>query len=182
MEDKFLLVSLKEEKSKKLAEAISNKTSRKIIDYLTEKKESTESEISKELEIPLPTAHYNLKLLQQAKLVETKEFFWSKKGKEMKVYKLSNKLVVIAPSNDSSLLEKLKSVLPIALVGTFLGLILKLFQNRSLNSFTQEAATDSAKLIIATPEKTNFLLSLNIEWFLIGLYLAILLFLIFKKK
>ena len=211
MEDEtFLLVSLKEEKSKKIAEAISNKTSRKIIDYLTEKKEATESEISAKLEIPLPTVHYNIELLKEAKLIETKEFFWSKKGKEMKVYKLSNKIVIISPSDDKNVMDKLKSILPIAIIGTFLGIILKLIQNSKLKAlevtqeklnqaipdtgrvgqeaFEQEVLqiTQNATGTVPTPLSGGVIYSINVTWFLIGLYLALLLILfwnvIFSKR
>ena len=63
----FLLVSLKENKAKKLAEVISNKTCRKMLDYLAEKKHVTESEIAKELKIPISTVHYNLDNLHKQK-------------------------------------------------------------------------------------------------------------------
>src|SRR3989344_7101832 len=125
-EDKFLMLSLNEEKSKQLAEAISNKSARKIIDYLTDHEEATETELSEKLNLPLPTVHYNIKALKEARLVSSREFYWSQKGKKMRVYKLSNKLVIIAPSNDITLIEKLKSIMPAAVIGTLFAGIVKL--------------------------------------------------------
>jgi DNA-binding transcriptional ArsR family regulator len=58
--EKFLLVSLKEDEAKKLAQVISNDTSRKILDFLASRKDATETEIATHLEMPLSTTHYNL--------------------------------------------------------------------------------------------------------------------------
>ena len=66
MSEKFVLVSLEENKAKKLAEVISNSTARKILDYLSEIEEAPESQIAKALKIPLNTAHYNLQNLKKS--------------------------------------------------------------------------------------------------------------------
>ena len=109
----FMLVSLKEDKAKKLAQAISSPTCRKILDYLANK-EATETEIADKLKIPISTVHYNLSQLKESKLVETEEFHYSKKGKEVLHYKLANKYIIIAPKESSaSLLESLKTLLPV---------------------------------------------------------------------
>ncbi len=112
----FMLVSLEEEKARKLAQVISNNTSRKILDYLAKKK-ATETELSKELGIPISTVHYNLKHLVENKLVESEEYHYSEKGREVLHYSLANKYVIIAPKRvDGSLKEKLKSIIP-AVIG-----------------------------------------------------------------
>ncbi|MDO8480887.1 MAG: winged helix-turn-helix domain-containing protein [Nanoarchaeota archaeon] len=109
--EKFLLVSLKEEESKQLAQVISNPTARKILDALAEK-EYTESDLAKELLVPISTVHYNLQALVKAKLVEAEEFHYSEKGKEVLHYKLANKYIIIAPKSTFGIREKLKSILP----------------------------------------------------------------------
>ena len=58
-------IKLEDEKSKELATIISNSTSRKILNYLSTKDEVSESDISKELKLPLSTIHYNLKQLKK---------------------------------------------------------------------------------------------------------------------
>src|SRR3989344_3588410 len=108
--EKFLLVSLKEDKAKKLAQVISNDTSRKILDYLAEK-EATESDLAKTLEVPISTIHYNLKALMDAGIIEVEEFHYSQKGKEVNHYKLANKYIIIAPKGTYGIKEKLKSIL-----------------------------------------------------------------------
>ena len=111
--EKFLLVSLNESKAKELAQAVSNETCRKILEFLADN-ETTATELSKELDIPLPTVHYNIQLLQKAGLVASDEYHYSSKGKEVNHYKLANKYIIIAPKSTYGIKEKLKSVLPVA--------------------------------------------------------------------
>ncbi len=113
--EKFLLLSLKEDKAKKLAQVISNETSRKILDYLAEK-EATESELAEKLNIPISTVHYNLQAIMDGGLVIAEEFHYSKKGKEVLHYKLANKYIIIAPKTVHGIKTKLKTILPVALI------------------------------------------------------------------
>ena len=73
MSEKFILVSLEDEKAKKLANIISNDTCRKILDYLGDK-DSSESDIAAALSLPLSTGHYNIQNLHEHGLVEIKDF------------------------------------------------------------------------------------------------------------
>ena len=114
-EETFLLVSLKGDEAKKLAQAISNTTCRKILAFLATQT-ATESEISKSLNIPISTVHYNLKQLEHTKLVDAKEFHYSEKGKEVNHYSLAKKYVIIAPRTSENMKNKLKRILPIALI------------------------------------------------------------------
>ena len=112
--ENFILVSLKGDQSKKLAHSISNETCRKILNYLSETETATETDISKNLEMPISTAHYNLQLLRENGLVETKEYHYSKKGREILHYSLANKMIIIAPRASEKFLDKLKTILPVA--------------------------------------------------------------------
>ena len=147
--EKFLLVSLKEEESKHLAQVISSDTARKILDTLAEK-EHTESDLAKELSIPLSTVHYNLQALLKAKLVEAEEFHYSAKGKEVLHYKLANKYIIIAPKSTFGIKEKLKSILPVlalAIAGTW---IFTLLQNTGMRVESVRFAAD--KMAVPTQE------------------------------
>ncbi|MDP7116511.1 MAG: winged helix-turn-helix domain-containing protein [Candidatus Woesearchaeota archaeon] len=118
----FLLVSLQEDKAKKLAQVVSNESCRKILDYLSDH-EATETDLSEKLGVPLSTVHYNLQHLQKASLVVVDEFHYSEKGKEVNHYKLANKYIIIAPKSTHGISEKLKSILPVGLIalgGAFL--------------------------------------------------------------
>ena len=122
--DKFLLISLEDEKSKAVAEVLSSKTCKKIISFLAETKEASEKDLSEKLGIPMNTAEYNLKKLVSSGFVQKRNnFFWSKKGKKIAMYELSNKSIVISHKKASgSALDKLKSITPaiiLSAAGTF---------------------------------------------------------------
>jgi len=124
MNNNFLLISLEEKGAKKIAEAINNETSRKILDHLA-KKECTESDLSKELNIPISTIHYNLKQLMEANLIIVDEFHYSSKGKEVNHYKLANKYIIIAPKQaDNKFMEALQKILPLFAITVITGGIL----------------------------------------------------------
>lgn len=126
----FLLVSLEESKAKQLAQIVSNDVCRKILDYLAVKgKDSTETEISKELGIPLSTAHYNLKQLLQSGIVKAEEFHYSEKGREVLHYSLANKYIIIAPTATAteSLANKLRRILPVVGIVAAAGVAIQLF-------------------------------------------------------
>ena len=120
-DDKFLLVSMDDERAKSLSEVLSNKTCKKIIEHLAEKDESSEKDISLALKIPLNTVEYNIKKLLKSGFVQKhKNFFWSKKGKKILMYELTNKSIVISPRKSG--IEKIRSVLPsfiLLVAGTF---------------------------------------------------------------
>ena len=125
-DDKFIMMNMDDERSKKVAEILGNKTCKKILDYLSEKDEASEKDISDALNIPINTAEYNLKKLMQAGLVEkTKNFFWSAKGKKIPTYKLARKHIVISPSGKSNIYSKLKTILPVTLLSLAGALIIR---------------------------------------------------------
>ena len=61
----FLLLSMEDEKIKKISNVISNESCRKILDYLSNK-EATESELSEKLGVSISTVHNALILPRQA--------------------------------------------------------------------------------------------------------------------
>lgn len=111
-----MLLSLKEGQSKKLAQVISNETSRQILDYLTKEDFATESQIAKDLKIPLSTAHYNMKALKESGLVVDDEYHYSEKGKEVPHYKLAKKFIIIAPRDEEKIMDKIKKFLPVGAI------------------------------------------------------------------
>jgi DNA-binding transcriptional ArsR family regulator len=149
--DPFLLVSLEENESKALAQVMSNDTARKILDILSKHESLTETDIAKKLDAPLSTIHYNLQALVKANLVKTEEFHYSEKGKEVNHYALANKIIIIAPKNarTESFRDKLKSILPIALIVAAVGVVMQLF-----NTFMIRAG--SAKLMAAAPLAADY--------------------------
>jgi len=140
-DESFLLLSLSDSKARKIAQAVNNESCRKILDYLTKTKAATETRISEDLKIPLPTVHYNLKQLVEVKLVNVDEFHYSEKGKEVNHYTLANKYIIIAPREESSLLERLKKILPafgVIIAGAF---AIKLVEWLNMESFAAREAS-----------------------------------------
>jgi len=125
--ESFILVSLEDEKTKKLSQSITNETCRKILNYLSEKEEATETQISKDLNVPMPTVNYNMKLLVENGLVEVNEFHYSRKGREVDHYSLANKMIIIAPKKDDKLLSRLKKLLPIVAIIGIVGYAINFF-------------------------------------------------------
>ncbi|MBU1203658.1 MAG: beta-propeller domain-containing protein [Nanoarchaeota archaeon] len=133
---KFILVDLNDERAKQIAQSISNETSRKILDYLAGVEEASETEISKALNLPISTIHYNLKNLKSSGLVEVKQFSWSKKGKKIDYYRPAEKHIILSPSREGPKMRILKTILPIvfglAIISIFLGLLLPSGQHQPL--------------------------------------------------
>lgn len=140
--EKFMLVSLKESKAKELAQVITNDSCRKILDFLAEKEDATESLVAEQLKLPISTVHYNLQMLIKSGIVVSEEYHYSSKGKEVNHYKLANQYIIIAPKSVYGIKEKLRSILPVsilALVGA--GLI----------HYYNSAFSASAKMLRAAP-------------------------------
>jgi len=200
MNNNFLLISLDEKKSKKIAEAINNDTGRKILDQLS-KKESSESDLAKELNIPISTVHYNLKQLMEANLVIVDEFHYSKKGKEINHYKLANKYIIIAPKQtDNRFMEALQKILPLTIITAITGGLLTAFRfisSGASNTMAKSAVADSAPrlMTVSAPQASEatgvgasqafevsrpFMQSEMVTWFFIGALSIIIIYFIYE--
>jgi len=110
-EDKFLLISMDDERTKSLADVLGNKTCKKIIEFLSETNQASQKDLADELKAPINTIDYNIKKLLKSGFVQKrKNFFWSKKGKKIVMYELTNKSIIISPK--TSVGKKIKSILP----------------------------------------------------------------------
>ncbi len=137
--ESFMMVSLKGDKAKKLAQVMSNPTCMKILEYLAGK-ESTETQISNELNIPLSTVHYNMQQLAEAKLVLADEFHYSDKGREVTHYKLAKQYIIIAPDDDDpGFLDRLKKFVPVAIITIGLAAVLKTTQFLTATNYADQA-------------------------------------------
>src|SRR3989344_7940626 len=134
-EETFLLVDLKDADSKKIAQTITNDTSRRILDFLSREEEAKESDIARKLGIPLSTVHYNMDQLKSVGLIRAKEFEWSEKGKKVLIYTLAKKLIIIAPKSTYGLKEKLRSILPTVLIGALATSVVYWLTNRREQAF-----------------------------------------------
>lgn len=184
MTEKYLLFSLDDEKSKNLGEVIANPTSKKIANFLAEK-EASETDISKELGIPLNTVEYNLNRLIKAGIVEkSKTFFWSSKGKKIDTFKVANKLIVISPKK-SNVYSKLKSVVPVVFFSALFTALIIWYNN--LQSQPSFIATEKAGSVAgaAAPSATSAfsLSSLSpLTIILSAIWLAVVIYVIYSLK
>jgi DNA-binding transcriptional ArsR family regulator len=186
-----VLVNLDDPRTKDIAEAITNKTSKQILQYLAKENMSV-SEISRNLKLPLNTVDYNIQKLAKAGLIEKKSFFWSPKGRKMHVYGVSNKRIIINPSSLGG-----KAVYGLAfLVTGLIALSAKGMQYLRQSAYATDMAPMEETLLysaqtLSASEKiapivretatysSSFTLSLgSIEWFLIGAWLAIILLMV----
>ena len=125
MSEKFILVSLEDEKAKEIANIVSNDTCRKLLGYLGDK-DASETDISKALSMPLSTVHYNMQNLLKHGLVEIKDFVWSDKGNKINVYKVAKKFIVIAPKGEA-VLNSIRNLIPVAIISFAASALLYLF-------------------------------------------------------
>ncbi|MFH1290042.1 MAG: winged helix-turn-helix domain-containing protein [Nanoarchaeota archaeon] len=123
-----IMLDLDDPRSEKIADVMSNKTSKKILHALADG-EKCGSDLSQELKIPLNTVGYNLKKLSEAGLIEkSKRFFWSMKGKKMDYYRVSNRRIVIFPG------RIIKGVLPALVVSGLAALGIRFWTNARIES------------------------------------------------
>ena len=145
--NKLLVIDLDQDQTTKIAQVISNKTARQILDRLADK-DGTESELAKELSVPLSTVHYNLQLLVKSGLVVTEEYHYSKRGKEILHYKLANKYIIIAPKRAqlTGLKKRLGSLLPVGLITLVGAGVMHLAQIMQVDGDTAQVATQSMRI------------------------------------
>lgn len=133
MANSSIMIDLDDERSGKIAEVLSNKTSKKILQALAEGEKSA-SDVAEKLSLPLNTVTYNLKKLVDAGLIErAKGFFWSSKGKKMELYKVANKKIVIVPK------QMAKGLLPAVIVTGLAAIGIKFWTSAKLQSAESSA-------------------------------------------
>lgn len=176
MDEKYVLVSLEDERTEKLAGVLGNKTCKKILDFLTDK-EASESEIAKELKMPLNTVGYNIKNLLLAGLIEEKRHLFSVKGKRIPVYKISNKYIVISPKKS----KKISGILPVVVISAIFSIFI-LYYEKFINATRNFAVEETAPLLQAgekAAESVGVGVGLGgVEIFLIVIWLIILIFIL----
>ncbi len=184
-----ILIDLNDPRTEKIADVISNKTAKKILELITEK-ELSQSEIASKLKMPQNTADYNIKNLEEAGFIEKSGFLWSVKGKRMHKYKLSNKRIIISPK------YLIKGIIP-ALIGSGIFALLIRFislQQKTYSSYSAvsesasqtsiELAKRTAEIAVSQPPTSitaSQLIASNAwAWFLLGALASLFIFLLWN--
>jgi DNA-binding transcriptional ArsR family regulator len=125
MADNVVLLEPGDERAQKIAKAMSSQTASDILQLLAESPQSLTG-ITERLAIPLTTAKYHTENLLDAGLIQVSETKYSVKGREIKIYSLTNQLLIVAPrqSNVHSLLLKYASLFGIVVFGSLVIAIL----------------------------------------------------------
>lgn len=184
MVETSLNIDLNDPRAAKIADVLSNKTCKKIISALSEE-ELTETDLAKKLKIPLNTVDYNVKKLVSAGLIESTSHFWSVKGKKIPSYKLANKKIIISPKSLALQKYSFFGLLGVGAAYAFY----KYVELKNTFTASEELAFKSGEVASLAADSSNvvfqetasvaptFLSSLsNLDWILISIWLAAVLF------
>lgn len=130
MTEEVIVLQPGDERAQKIGKAIASQTANDILHTLSQG-QKTASDLTELLNIPMGTLKYHIDNLLEAGLVEVAETRYSVKGREVKVYRLKDQLVIVAPkmTNIRSILLKYASLFAIVIVASMAMLaILPLFQ------------------------------------------------------
>jgi len=192
MVENILNINLNDANSSVIAEVLGNKTCKKILSLIAEqegKEGLSETDVARKLKLAANTVNYNIKKLISAGLIEpTKSFFWSVKGKKIKMYKLANKKIIISTKNSFN------SILVTSFFAGVLGFVVKVASNSHLMNSTarqnivMEKAADLAYSTVSTfTENSNNLLQTTsifqgtLPWFIYGIILGVVIYSAYNK-
>jgi DNA-binding transcriptional ArsR family regulator len=136
-----------DERAQKIAKAMGSQTASDILQILGEGPRSL-TDITERLNIPMNTAKYHIENLLDCGLIAVEKTTYSIKGREVKIYTLTNQLLVVAPrqSNVRSLLLKYASLFGIvAICSVIISILSSVFGPGSL-------IRGSANTVNAAPE------------------------------
>ena len=188
----FLLLSMEDTKIKKVSNVISNHSCRKILDYLSNRENATETELAEKLQSPISTVHYNISQLMEVGLISSEEFHYSKKGKEVNHYRLANKYIIIAPKSTYGIREKLKNILPTALIVSAAAAVIQFLakystkgSSSSVNGADLTKSAMESRVMSAAPSLSDAAMQSNpgilqniALWFLAGAIFALVVYFI----
>lgn len=108
-----------DEQAQKIAKAMSSQTASDILSLLSAGTKSL-TDITEQLKIPLTTAKYHTENLLEAGLIKISETRYSIKGREVKMYALTDRLLIVAPkrANVRDLLLRYSSLFAIVVAGS----------------------------------------------------------------
>jgi DNA-binding transcriptional ArsR family regulator len=119
MAENILVLEPGDERAQKIARAMSSQTASEILQQLAGGPASL-TDITEHLSQPMNTVKYHIDNLLEAGLIAVAETKYSVKGREVKLYSLTNQLLIVAPRQSPvrSLILKYASLFAIVLIAT----------------------------------------------------------------
>lgn len=119
MANEVVVLQPGDERAQKIARAMASQTANAIIQAFSSGP-MTSSEAARMMKIPITTATYHIDNLLEAGLLEVVDTRWSEKGREVKVYGLTDQVLIIAPpvSDLRSVLKKYTMLFALIVLAT----------------------------------------------------------------
>lgn len=119
MAEPVVILEPGDERAQKVAKAMASQTAGDIL-RLIGSGQKTATEIAEQLSLPMNTVKYHTENLLEAGLITVASTKYSVKGREVKVYSLTNELLIVAPrqANVRTLLMKYASLFGIVAFGS----------------------------------------------------------------
>jgi len=119
MSDKVMVLEPGDAQAQKIAKAMSNPTAGEILSFLSAGQKSL-TEITGHLNLPINTVRYDTENLLDAGLISVSETKYSVKGREIRMYSLTDRLLIVAPkeSDIRTLIIKYASLFGIVALGS----------------------------------------------------------------
>ena len=119
MANEVVVLQPGDERAQKIARAMASQTANAIIQAFSSGR-MTSSEVARKMKIPITTATYHIDNLLEAGLLEVVDTRWSEKGREVKVYGLTDQVLIIAPpvSDLRSVLKKYTMLFALIVLAT----------------------------------------------------------------
>lgn len=147
MSDKVMVLEPGDEQAQKIAKAMANPTAGEILSFLSAGQKSL-TEITEHLSQPINTVKYHTENLLDAGLITVAETKYSVKGREVKMYSLTDRLLIVAPKESSirSLIVKYASLFVVVAAGSLaISLISPLLESPSPENLPLMAATGASR-------------------------------------
>jgi DNA-binding transcriptional ArsR family regulator len=119
MTEEVLVLEPGDERAQKIAKAMGSPTAGEILHLLADGQKSL-SDITEKLAIPMNTAKYHIENLLDAGLISVADTRYSIKGRQVKIYSLTDQLLIVAPrrADVRSLLLKYASLFSIVAIAS----------------------------------------------------------------
>jgi len=142
-EQKVLLLSPDDEQARLIGKAIASETAGKILTLMAGS-EVTASNLVDEMGIPVSTVMYHLENLTAAGLIEVSRIRYSVKGREMKVYRMVDQVLIVS-SKGIDIRKILTRYAAIFSLPVFAALLLSFIHQTEIPKYTREISDAALK-------------------------------------